>query len=88
MKIENYSVIAKYLKIEFPKLSEFKILSLAIQIERNQILQKGLVVSSDDKHPVGLEAIAITLGYKGGHYNNTITDVLSEINHKLDSDFK
>ena len=61
--IENYSKIAKRLKEEYPKFSDFEILSLAIQIERNQILENGLVVSSSDKYPVGLEAIAIALGY-------------------------
>jgi hypothetical protein len=63
--IEDYSRIAKRLKEEYPKLSDFEILSLAIQIERNQILENGLVVSSSDKHPVGLEAIAIALGFEG-----------------------
>ncbi|KUJ60460.1 histidine kinase [Flavobacteriaceae bacterium CRH] len=61
--IQDYSKIAKQLKEEYPKLSDFEILSLAIQIERNQILENELVVSSYDKHPVGLEAIAIALGY-------------------------
>jgi len=45
-------------------LSDFEILSLAIQIERNQILENGLVVSSLDQSPSGLEAIAIALGFE------------------------
>jgi len=61
--IEDYNKIARQLKEEYPKLSDFEILSLAIQIERNQILENGLVVSSSDKHPSGLEAIAIALGF-------------------------
>ena len=63
ISIEDYSRISKRLKEEYPKLSDFEILSLAIQIERNQILQNGLVVSSSGKYPSGLEAIAIALGY-------------------------
>jgi hypothetical protein len=48
--IENYSKIAKRLKEEYPKFSDFEILSLVIQIGRNQILETGLVVSSSDKY--------------------------------------
>ncbi|MDQ6471518.1 histidine kinase [Flavobacterium sp. LHD-80] len=78
LEIENYNKIAKELKEEYSKLSDFEVLSLAIQIQRNQILENGLVVSSSDKHPVGLEAIAIALGYEGNK-SITITDVLRNI---------
>ncbi|WP_343626576.1 histidine kinase [Flavobacterium lindanitolerans] len=63
-EIENYKTIAKQLKENHPKLTDFEILSLAIQIERNQILENGLVVSTSDMHPTGLEAIAKALDYK------------------------
>ncbi|TEB41067.1 histidine kinase, partial [Flavobacterium circumlabens] len=49
-RIESYYEIAKNLKKEYPKLSEFEILSLAVQIERNQILENGLAVSFEDKY--------------------------------------
>lgn len=62
-KIEDYRTIANQLKTNYPKISDFETLSLAIQIERNQILENGLVVSPSDENPVGLEAIAISLGY-------------------------
>lgn len=80
--IEDYSKIAKRLKKEYPKLSDFEILSLAIQIERNQILENGLVVNSSDKHPSGLEAIAIALGFEVNKSDITITDVLRDIANK------
>ncbi|MFN8356285.1 MAG: hypothetical protein U0Y10_17640 [Spirosomataceae bacterium] len=35
---------------------------LAIQLQRNQILQAGLVVDNDGRCATGLEAIAIGLG--------------------------
>lgn len=80
--IESYNVIAKQLKKEYSKLSEFEILSLAIQIERNQILENGLVVSSSDAKPSGIEAIAIALGFQGSSLDSTITDVLRDIANK------
>ncbi|NRT13623.1 histidine kinase [Flavobacterium sp. 14A] len=82
IKVRNYSEIAKELKTDYPKLTEFEVLSLAIQIERNEILENGLVVSSDDKNPSGLEAIGIALGYTDGQFKNTITNVLTEIAQK------
>ena len=82
IEIESYSTIAKQLKKEYPKLSDFEILSLSVQIERNQILENGLVVSSSDKNPSGLEAIANALGYTDGQFKHTITDVLKEISQK------
>ena len=81
-RVKEYTEIAKELKSNYPKLSEYEILSLAIQIERNQILENGLVVSPDDKNPSGLEAIGIALGFTGGQFQNTITNVLTEIAQK------
>lgn len=73
--IKDYNRIAKDLKEGYPKLSDFEILSLAVQIQRNQIIQNGLVVSASDKYPSGLEAIAISLGYNESS-STIITDVL------------
>lgn len=78
MQIQNYNRIAKELKEEYSKLSDFEILSLAIQIQRNQILENGLAVGSSEKYPSALEAIAISLGYEGSN-SVTITDVLRNI---------
>ncbi|EJG01326.1 hypothetical protein [Flavobacterium sp. F52] len=78
IEIEDYNRIAIKLKEEYSKLSDFETLLLAIQIQRNQILENGLVVSSSDKHPSALEAIAIALGYEG-RSSVTITDVLRNI---------
>lgn len=61
--IRNYKEITKELKVNYPKLTEYEIFTLAIQIERNEILENGLVVSSKDNTPSGIEAIAIALGY-------------------------
>ena len=85
-EIESYSTIAKYIKLDYPKLSDFQILSLAIQIESNQILENGLVVSTNNKTPAGLESIAISLGSKDNQFNITITDVLLEILNWLKKD--
>lgn len=69
-QIQNYNQIVGILKKDYQKLTEFELLSLAIQIERNQILENGLVVSSDDRHPSGLVAIAIALGFENSNNNN------------------
>ena len=81
-EIKDYNTIAKQLRVEYPKLSDFEILSLSIQIERNQILENGLVVSASDETPSGLEAIGIALGFTDGPFKNTITEVLKEIAEK------
>lgn len=62
--VETINEIKNGLKLDYPELTNFELLSLAIQIQRNQILTAGLVVSPSDKNPAGLEAIAIALGYK------------------------
>ncbi|MGS4345103.1 histidine kinase [Myroides odoratus] len=78
-EIEDYQVIANKLRLDYPKLSDFEILSLAIQIERNQILENGLVVSTNDSNPSGLEAVAIALGYTNRYSSTSITSVLQEL---------
>lgn len=75
--IEDYSTIAKDLKLDYPKLTDFELLTLAIQIERNQILENGLVVGNSN--PSALEAIAYALGFKGEQIEYTITDALRDI---------
>lgn len=78
-KIYSYNQIYKELKEEFPNLNDFELLSLAIQIERNTILENGLVVSSDDKLPSGLEAVAMALGVKSEQGNYTIVDAITDL---------
>lgn len=81
-RVKEYREIAKQLKKDYPKLTEFEVLNLAIQIQRNEILENGLVVSPDNENPSGLEAIGIALGYTSGQFQNTITNVLTEIAQK------
>lgn len=63
MKTEVRSLyqIEKELKKEYPNLTEFEALSLAVQIERNEILENGLVVSRTDRVPSGLERLALAI---------------------------
>jgi hypothetical protein len=77
--IRRFTEIARELKLNYPKLIEYEILNLSIQIERNEILENGLVVSSNDNVPSGIEAIAISLGYTDGQFKRTITDILTEM---------
>jgi hypothetical protein len=78
--VQSHSVIVADLKLDYPKLSDYELMNLAIQIQRNQILQAGLNVSSQDKYPSALEAIAICLGYTDEQFKQTITQVLQEKN--------
>jgi len=43
-------------------LTYFEILSLAVQIQRNQILEIGLVLNRKNKVPTSVKAIATALG--------------------------
>jgi hypothetical protein len=54
--------LAKELK-ETYKLTDFESLTLALKAEQNELFKLGFVISSSDKYPSALEAIAISLGY-------------------------
>lgn len=75
-RIQTYNAIVKDLKLDYPKLTDYEVLNLAIQIQRNQILESAFNVSYTDKHPSALEAVAIALGHTDGQFKDTITDVL------------
>lgn len=55
--------IKKELKEYFPKLTEFELLQIAVQHQRNRILVSAFVIGSSDSYPGALEAIAIQLGF-------------------------
>jgi hypothetical protein len=80
---EMYSDIdslAKDFKKDYPELTDYEALSLAVQLQKNQILIAGFNISRTDKYPASLEAIAIQLGYqnKKGKDSN-IMDMLNSI---------
>lgn len=63
--MKNFKSIREYsstLKSDYPKLSDYERLSLAIQMQRNDILISGLGVSETNERPAFLEATAIELG--------------------------
>lgn len=89
--MENFKSIYKYcddLKLDYPKLSEYELLSIAVQMQRNDILKAGLVVFETDGSPSALEAIAMQLGAKPEREwrqtRGTIPYELSEIKETLD----
>ena len=59
--MENYAKVAAGIKKEYPDLSDFEALTLAIELQRNQIIKAAFTVSSSDAYPPALEAIAIAL---------------------------
>ena len=63
----NFKNVNRYydeLKLDYPKLSDYELLSIAVQMQQNDILVAGLNVSQSDKRPAALEYIAILLGTK------------------------
>lgn len=77
-EIQSYTQIDRELWANYPELTAYERLSIAVQIERNQILENGLAVASDDSKPAALEAVAIALGYTSSQ-SSTINDVLKDI---------
>jgi hypothetical protein len=89
--MENYQSIDGYckdLKLNYPKLSEYECLSIAVQMQRNDILIAGLAVPGMDTYPPALEAIAIQLGMSQTPMRNndpyTLLYALKEISEKMD----
>lgn len=60
---KNLDAIFKELKQDYPKLSTLELLTIAVQIQRNQILIAGLNLPQEDSRPSALTAIAIQLGF-------------------------
>ncbi|AJH15360.1 MULTISPECIES: hypothetical protein [Myroides] len=81
-KIDSYNTITKRLKTDYPQLTDFEALKPVIQIKGNQILENGLVVSTDDLSPTGLETIAITLEYTSRMSSITITSLFQSLVEK------
>jgi hypothetical protein len=82
MSIQSVNQYAKELKLDYPKLTEFEVLSLAIEIQRNEIFKAGLNVSSDDSAPSALEALAL-----GFHplKSASVIDALEEIANSIEN---
>ncbi|MCE4064346.1 histidine kinase [Chryseobacterium gleum] len=77
-EIQTYHRIEEDLKLDYPDLTDYERLSIAVQIQRNQLIENGLNVSTDDSKPSALEAIAIALGYTSPS-SITINDNLADL---------
>jgi len=82
--IQSIQKLAEEFKEEYPNLSDFESLMVAVQKQRNQILQEGLKVSSNDEYPSALETIAKQLGAEP-QLSTTVIESLSEIADSLKS---
>ncbi len=77
--IQNFEEISDELLKSYGKeLNTFERLSLAVQIERNQILENGLQISKTDEYPPALGAIAIALGFTEPE-SSTVAELLRTI---------
>lgn len=61
VNFDNIDKLAERLKINYPKLTTFQALNLAIQKQRNQILIAAHVVSASNLHPSAIEKIAMEM---------------------------
>lgn len=77
--------LTKELKSQYNKLSEYELLSLAIQIQRNQILSAGLAVEQSNNSQTGLEAIANALGYDATFSGSSVAERMGELQEALDN---
>lgn len=63
--MKNFKSIHEYfntLKSDFPKLSDYERLNIAVQMQKNDILISGLGISETNEQPAFIEAVAIELG--------------------------
>jgi len=81
-KILNYVEIAKQLKKEHPMLTEFEVLSLAVQMEKKLVLVNDFVANSDDEISFELDALGIDQGYIDDKFQKSITNVLNEMSQR------
>lgn len=61
VNFDNENKLAERFKMNYPELTTFQALELAIQKQRNQILIAAHAVSASDSHPSALEKIAMEL---------------------------
>lgn len=59
---KNIETYVEELKYSYKKLTDFEALSIAVRMQRNDILASAFVVSQADRHPTALEKIAMQLG--------------------------
>lgn len=78
-KIQTCNDIAADFLRNCPEMTNYEAWSLAIQLQRNQLLENGLVVSRDDKNPSALEAISIALGMTDSNRDLTVAKSLQGI---------
>lgn len=81
-QIESIQKIVKDLQLDY-QLTKEQALPIAVQIQRNQILENGLVVSRSDSSPAGLEALAMALGYDKDEsvgLNGNLSDIGDSLN--------
>ena len=78
-EIKNFKEIEKDLKIEYPNLTQYERLTLAIEIEKKEILRNGLAVSYKDDNAPALVAIALSLGYGDTPNDKSINQTLKEL---------
>ena len=64
MNYDSIGNIVKNLRLDYKELSNYELLSIAVQQQRNEILVSGLGVRQDNKFPAFIEAIGIQMGFK------------------------
>ena len=78
-EIRTLDQIDRDLHGRYSDLTQYERLSLSVQIERNEILAKGLSVSKNDNHAPALVAIALALGYGDSGSDKSINETLKDL---------
>lgn len=78
MRIPSERKIAKELRDDYKTLSEFEALQIAVGIRQNSLFERAHALTSDDRLPSALEAIAIQLGM-GADGKDTTESVVDAI---------
>ena len=73
--------ICEDLKKQFPKMSDYELMTLSIQINKNDILQKAFAVTKH--YPSALEAIGMQMGYSSTGGTTTLPEAIESIAHRL-----
>ncbi len=56
--------LAADLKEDYPSLTDYESLNLALKAESNQLFRTAYVITANDSTPTALEAIALALGHR------------------------
>jgi hypothetical protein len=83
--MQNERKYADDLMRDYPSLTEYEALTLAIGMRKNDILKSAFMVNSDNDYPVAFEAIAMALGFDNARGSGNIAKSIDSIADSISS---